>query len=376
MSSFAFGSEPTVGIEEELLLVDEHSLELAPVTQAVLDAMGADPDVAGHDAYSAQIELRSPPSSSVGDAVAALAALREQALSAGATLLGSGLHPAAKWGDAELVPGSRYELVADELRGLLKRTPESALHVHVGLPDEQAAIRAFNALRPHVPLLLGLAANSPFWFGVDSGMASSRFALSRAYPGRGVPRVLRDIDDLEELTTATLAAAGLHEATFLWWDLRLHPRYGTVELREMDAQASLENVAALAALVRGVVLEAADGTAHGPDEPSEALAWSAFRAARDGVDAALLDGGKPRPLADVARATVERLRPIARDAGDEDALEGIESILEAGGAARQRTAFATGGMAGLLRSLVEETADHGFPRGSSSGRPRSRQSAE
>jgi len=125
-----------------------------------------------------------------------------------------------------------------------------------------------------------------------------------------------------------------------------------------------------------VVLEAADGTAHGPDEPSEALAWSAFRAARDGVDAALLDGGKPRPLADVARATVERLRPIARDAGDEDALEGIESILEAGGAARQRTAFATGGMAGLLRSLVEETADHGFPRGSSSGRPRSRQSAE
>jgi glutamate---cysteine ligase / carboxylate-amine ligase len=376
MSSFAFGSELTVGIEEELLLVDERTLELAPVTETVLDAMDADPRAAGHDAYSAQIELRSPPSSSVGDAVAALAALREQALAAGATLMGSGLHPAAELGDAELVPGSRYELVADELRGLLQRTPESALHVHVGLPDEGAAIRAFNALRPHVPLLLGLAANSPFWFGVDSGLASSRFALSRAYPGRGVPRVLRDVADLEELTTATLAAAGLHEATFLWWDLRLHPRYGTVELREMDAQTSLENVAALAALVRGLVLEAAAGRGHGPDEPSEALAWSAFRAARDGVEATLLHGGKPRPLADVARATVERLRPIARDAGDEDALDGIESILGAGGAARQRTAFATGGMAGLLRSLVEETAAHGFHDASSSSRPRSHQGAE
>jgi carboxylate-amine ligase len=356
MSGFAFGSAFTLGIEEELLLVDADTHDLVPVAEAVLAAMHVDESAAGHDAYAAQLELRSPPSGTVGDAVAALAGLRRAAAVAGATLAGSGLHPTAPLGSAELVEGSRYAVVADEVRGLLRRTPESALHVHVGLPDEDAAVRAFNALRRHVPLLVGLAANSPFWFGADSGLASSRFALARAYPGRGIPRALRDLGDLERLADATLDAAGLADATFLWWDLRLHPRYGTIELREMDSQATLEHAAALAALVRALVVDAAERDADDPDPPSEALAWSAFRAARDGVEATVLDGGVRRPLRDVARDMVERLRPVARSLGDEDALEGVAALAGDGGAQRQRKAFAVGGMAGVLRDLVRETA--------------------
>ncbi len=351
----SFGSQFTVGIEEELLLVDERTLALAPVTEAVLAGMDVDGREAGHDAYAAQIELRSSPSPSAAAAAHDLARLRRTATAAGATLMGAGLHPDAAPDDAELVEGRRYEIVAEELRGLLRRTPESALHVHVGLPDERTAIRAFNALRLHVPLLHGLAANSPFWFGSDSGLASARFALTRAYPGRCVPRALRDADDFEQLAATTLAAAGLPDGTFLWWDLRLHPTYGTVELREMDAQASLDHVAALAALVRALVVEAADAPPR-PELPSEALSWSSFRAARDGTSAVVLDGMQPRPLADVAADAVRRLRPLAREAGDEDALDGVQSILEAGGAARQRAAFGSGGMAALLSGLVEETA--------------------
>ncbi|HEY7178008.1 MAG TPA: YbdK family carboxylate-amine ligase [Gaiella sp.] len=357
-----FGSDFTVGVEEELLLVDPTTLALAPVTGEVLDAMRVEPRAAGHDAYAAQIELRSPPSGSVPDAVESLARLREGALAAGATPVGAGLHPDGRFGDATLVEGHRYELVADQLRGLLRRTPESALHVHVGLPDERAAVRAFNTMRLHVPLLLGLAANSPFWFGADSGLQTARFALSRAYPGRCIPRAVRDIEDLEQLAAETLAAAGLPDGTFLWWDLRLHPRHGTLELREMDAQSSLEHVAALAALARALVVEAAEG----PDArhvPSEALDWAAFRAARDGTEATVVDDGRPRRLADVARDAVRRLRPIARDAGDADALEGVGAILAAGGAARQRMSHAKGGMPGLLRALVEETAVTGVPVG-------------
>ena len=354
--TFPFGSDFTVGIEEELFLVDEATLELASVTDEVLDAMRVEPRAAGHDAYAAQIELRSQPAASVAEAVDSLARLRGAAGAAGGTLLGSGLHPAGRFGDATLVEGHRYELVADQLRGLLRRTPESALHVHVGLPDERTAARAFNAMRLHVPLLIGLAANSPFWFGTDSGLASARFVLSRAYPGRCVPRAVRDIDDLEQLAAETLTAAGLPDGTFLWWDLRMHPRHGTLELREMDAQSSLEHAAAIAALARALVVGAGDGP-DPPDVPSEALDWASFRAARDGTNAIVLDGEVTRPLADVARDAVRRVRPLAREAGDEDALDAVGRVLEENGAARQCAAFARGGMPGLLRALADETAE-------------------
>ena len=352
--TFPFGSEFTVGIEEELFLVDEATLALASVTDDVLAAMRVDPRAAGHDAYAAQIELRSPPGTFVAEAVESLAGLRATATASGGTMLGAGLHPDGRFGDATLVEGHRHELIADQLRGLLRRTPESALHVHVGLPDERAAARAFNAMRLHVPLLVGLAANSPFWFGTSSGLSSARYVLSRAYPGRCVPRAVRDIEDLAQLAAETLTAAGLPDPTFLWWDLRIHPRHGTLELREMDAQSSLEHAGAITALVRALVIESADG-AELPDVPSEALDWASFRAARDGTNATVLDGDVTRPLADVARDAVRRVRPIARDAGDEDALDGIERVLEENGAARQRESFGRGGMPELLRTLADET---------------------
>ena len=358
--TFPFGSEFTVGIEEELFLGDATTHALAPMTDDVLEAMRVDPQSAGHDAYAAQIELRSRASGSVAAAVESLAGLRGAATAAGGTLLGAGLHPDGGFGDATLVEGHRYELVADQLRGLLRRTPESALHVHVGLPDARAATRAFNAMRLHVPLLVGLAASSPFWFGTDSGLRSARYVLSRAYPGRCVPRAVRDIEDLEQLAGETLTAAGLPDATFLWWDLRMHPRHGTLELREMDAQASLEHVAAVAALVRALVVEAADSPDPPPDVPSEALGWASFRAARDGTSASILDDDVPRPLADVARAAVRRVRPIARDLGDDAAIDGIERVLEENGAARQCASFSRGGMVELLRALVDETAATGL----------------
>lgn len=356
MTAFRSSRPLTVGLEEELLLVDRDSHELAPLAAEVLARMGARPDEAGHEAYAAEIELRSPPSASSARASAALAGLRARAAAAGATLMGAGIHPSARFGDAPLVDEERYRRVDDEMRGLIRRTPECALHVHVGLPDAETAVRVFNGLRVQLPLLQGLAANSPWWFGCDSGLASSRAALVRSYPGRGIPRALRDYAEWEETVAAALAAGALADYTFLWWDLRLHPRHGTVEVRELDAQSSLGQVAALAALVRALACEAAEGGA--PVTPSdEALAWSAFQAGRDGVLAQIVDGGRRRPLAEVARAAVVRLRPVARRLGDEDALAGIEPLLaRGGGAGYQRRIASSGGLAALLRALVDETA--------------------
>ena len=357
MTSFAADSSLTVGLEEELLLVDAETLELAPVAGEVLAAMNADPAAASHEAYAAQIECARRRRAPCWRRRARCGRCVPRPGAAGAVLMGAGVHPNARFGDVELVPTDRYREVEESMRGLIRRTPESSLHVHVGMPDGEAAIRAFNGLRRHLPLLQGLSANSPWWYGMDSGLASGRWALTRPYPGRGIPRALRDFADWEALAAISVAAGGLKDASFLWWDIRLHPTYGTIEVREMDAQSSLEHVAALAALVRALACEAIEGTPHA-GEPSEALNWSTFRAARDGVQATILDGGSLRPVAEIARATVARVRPVARSLGDEDALDGIEQILvEGGGAAgRQRASCAQGGLAGMLRTLVDDTA--------------------
>src|SRR5688572_12514019 len=188
MSRFGADTSLTIGLEEELLLVDSETCELAPVAGELLAAMNVDPAAASHEVYAAQIELRSSPSSSASVASETLSALRAKATGAGATLMGAGLHPSATYGEAELVASERYRRVEESMRGLIRRTPEAALHIHVGMPDGEAAIRAFNGLRRQLPLLQGLSANSPWWFGADSGLASARAALVRAYPGRGIPR--------------------------------------------------------------------------------------------------------------------------------------------------------------------------------------------
>jgi carboxylate-amine ligase len=354
--SFGTGTPFSVGLEEELLLVDPETHGLVHEAERVLPRMGVEDERAGYEAFAAEVELRSAPCRTPGDAAAELRDLRAAARGAGATLLGMGLHPTAEHGDVRITDNERYRKVDDTMRGLIRRTPECALHVHVGMPDERSAVNAHNALRCLLPLLEGLAANSPFWFGKDSGLASARYALTRAYPRRGVPRALRDMEEWEEVTTAAVAAGGLDDYTSLWWDVRPQPRLGTVEVREMDVQADTGRSAALAALVQAVAARASERP-PATTPPSEALEESSFRAARDGLAAQILHEGGVVPLPEAARATVGDCLSAARDLGTVDALEGIERILTDGcGADRRRSAFDRGRMPEVLREVVEETA--------------------
>lgn len=354
----AFGtSEPfTLGIEEELLLVDRDTRLLAPVAVEVLAAMEAHERAASHEVYAASIELRSPPRLDAEDAAREVASLRSAARAAGATLIGAGLHPAGELGDVPLVDSERYRLVGGSMRGLIRRTPECALHVHVGMPDPDTAIRVFNGLRSYLPLLVALSANSPMWFGQDSGLASARFALVRSYPRRSVPRAFRDLDDYASTIEAVATAGDLSDYTYVWWDVRLHPRLGTIEVRELDAQSRIADAAALAALVQALARHEVEHPRE--PEPSEAISESSFRASRDGIEATLLDDGELRPVGEVARRTLERVAPAASELGAEHALEGIERMLaEGGGAARQRRALAEGGIEAVLEQLVAETEE-------------------
>jgi len=348
-----FGASPsfTVGLEEELLLVDGQTLGLAHVADKILPNAGLPSDRLDHEAFLAEVENRSAPAGSVGEAIGQLREGRAAAADAGATLLAVGLHPDARLFDVELVQSERYERVEGQMQGLIKRTPECALHVHVGLPDTDAAVAAMNGIRERLPLLHGLGANSPFWFGVDSGMASSRAAVIRAYPGRGIPPVLRSWDQYLACLDAVRAGGGPTDHTMVWWDARPQPRLGTVELREIDVQTDLGSAAAIAALARAIMRRAVEEPIEKP-APEQALHWSTFGAARDGLDAEIYLDGSPRPLREAAETVLER---IGADADPE--IEGIERIVREGnGADRQRAVFKDGGMPALLRYLADGTA--------------------
>ena len=350
----SFESEFSVGLEEELMLVEPRKpWSLAPVAAEVLTRMAVDEAVAGHEAYAAEIELRTPICRSGAEAARALARGRAAVTAAGATPLVAGLHPTAAFGDARLVDEPRYRRVRADMRGLIERTPECALHVHVGMPDPETAIRVLNGLRVWLPLLQALSANSPWWFGRDSGLASARWAMVRAYPGRGIPPVFPDYAAYEETVAAARRAGGFEDYTHLWWDVRPHPRHGTVEVREMDAQTSVDAVAGISELIGALARREAESSRR--DQPSaEALAWSSFRAARDGLAAEVLDGaGRVRPATSVVAQLVDEL-------GEQAALEPLERLVrEGGGAAVQRRAAQRGGAGELLADLVARTRAEG-----------------
>lgn len=360
----AFGRAFALGVEEELIVVDAATLALKHGGGEVLGAMEV-PEGAGSahpDTYAALVEVASPVAATPEEGVRAVAALRTRALEAaagdGSALIGAGIHPDGPWGDVVHVDEPRYDEIHAQLRGLLRRTPTCALHVHVGMPDEETAIHVYNGLREWLPLLQALAANSPFWHGVDSGLATSRAQLFRGYPRSEIPRAFASFDDFESSVASVVAAGDAPDYTFLWWDIRPHPKLGTVEVRAMDAQSSLDTVLGLTALIHGLARAAAEAPVPaGGWTPREALMESSFRAARDGLAATLFHNNTMLPVSAIAQDAITHATPHT----DASALQEITRILQTGnGADRQRAAFTTGGMPALLRHLAAETATNPY----------------
>jgi carboxylate-amine ligase len=276
-------------------------------------------------------------------------------LETGAGLLGSGTHPSAVEGEAEITDKARYERI-HELLGDAVATPVAGLHIHVGMPDPETAIRAFNGLRCHLPLLQALGANSPFRHGRDTGLASAREVTVRGWPRSGVPRGMRDFADFTAAAALLARAADVPDYTWFWWKLRPHPRLGTVEVRALDAQGSLEDTAAIVALAHCLARHSAESDPE-PPPPSEVLEEGMFRAARYGVHAELPDAeGRLWPLGELLERRIEQLSSHARELGCAAELERLPALVSrGGGAGRQRAAFEIAGMEGLLRDMTELT---------------------
>jgi glutamate---cysteine ligase / carboxylate-amine ligase len=358
--AFGRGAPFTLGVEEELFLVDPVTGEQINASRAVLERLGDVEGTVERELHACQVELITGVCGTTGEAARALRGLRRAVAATGAALLGSGTHPSAPEGAADITDKERYERIRF-LLGDAVATPVGGLHVHVGMPDAETAIRAFNGLRRHLPLLLALAANSPYRHGRDTGLASSREVTMRGWPRSGVPRAMRDFEDFCSTAARLTRAADVPDYTWFWWKLRPHPRLGTVEIRAFDAQASADDVASLVALTHCLARHAAESDEAAPDPPAEVLEEGSFRAARFGVDARLPDAdGRLRHVRDILGDVLAVARPHAAELGCEDELESVVRLLErGGGAGRQRAAHAIGGMGALLRETVAVTTGRG-----------------
>lgn len=292
------GAEYTLGVEEEVMLVQPQDWALAQQIDRVLLSLGDDllPHVTAETHMSA-LELATGVREGVAAAASELTALRsslEQSLvPLGLLAAGAGTHPFAVWHQTVVSSGSRQQLVYGSMRELARREPTFALHVHVGISDPERAIRVANRMRAHLPLLLALSANSPFWQGRDTGLASARTPLFQAFPRVGIPRTLASYEEYVNTVDLLIRCEAFPEPTFLWWDVRPQPRFGTVEVRIMDTQSTVAETAALVALIQSLArLEAQEGYASEQLLASpEVLAENRFLAARDGAGGSLVDPG-------------------------------------------------------------------------------------
>src|SRR3954452_5446756 len=216
---FRFGAtEPyRIGVEEELFLVEPSTGELINKAPDVLAEIS---DVEHGDikseTHACQVELITGVCRTVDEALDSLARLREEVLATGVGLIGSGTHPTAEEGDAEITDRDRYELIQNRTADAIA-TPVAALHVHVGMPDPETAIRAFNGLRRHLPLLEAIGANAPFRHGRDTGFASARELALRAWARSGTPRAMADYQDFVTYADRLTRAADVPDYTFHWW---------------------------------------------------------------------------------------------------------------------------------------------------------------
>jgi len=354
-SRHRFGSERpfSIGVEEELFLVDPVTGRQVNSQAAVVDRVGETAGTVKPELHACEVELITGVCDDAGTAIDDLASMRRAVRATGAGLLGSGTHPSALEGEAEITDSERYERIRD-LLGDAAVTPVAGLHIHVGMPDPETAIRAFNRLRTHLPLLQALAANSPFRHGRDTGLASAREVTLRSWPRSGVPRALADFDDFCAMAELLTRAADVPDYTWFWWKLRPHPRLGTVEVRALDAQASLGDAAAIVALTHCLARDAAESGVPADQVGPELIEEGLFRAARFGTAARLPDpDGRLRPVSELLDEALVVAQRHAGELGCRDQIELLPRLLQhRGGAGRQRRFYEIAGMDAVLRELT------------------------
>jgi carboxylate-amine ligase len=352
------------------MLLEPDRWSLAQASDEVL--AGLSDELSPHtspETHASVVELATGIHTDVDGALAELAWLRDRLAdeldAMGLSAAAAGTHPLTVRGETRVSGAVRYRDLEDSLRVLARREPTMALHVHVGVPAPEEALRVLNGLRLLVPVLSALSANSPFWQGRDSGFASARAVIFEAFPRTGLPPRFATYAEHVEAVDVLIASGAVSDASFFWWDVRLQPTLGTVEVRVMDAQTTLTEVAALVALIQSLARLALERETSPLLPSAQVLAENRFLAARDGMDARLIDPAARSlvPVRETLEALLDECRPHAVALGCASALDQVRRLGAATGADRQRALAAE--VPGL-EQIVEKLAGQ-FTASSSAG---------
>jgi carboxylate-amine ligase len=355
----------TVGIEEELLLLDARTLDLAPCAGELLERLGGDPRFKP-ELPAAQVEIATAPAATAVEALGRLAAARADLLDAAAGLVrpaAAGVHPfAAPTGP--LNQGERYATIRAAYGPIARRQLVASLQVHVAVGGADRTLAVYDALRSYLPELAALSANAAFYGGEDTGLASVRPTICGSLPRQGVPPALGSWEQLAaELRWG--AAAGMPDPRMWWWELRPHPTFGTLELRVPDAQTTLAEAAGVVVVAQALVAWLAERRDAGELSPAAAAAsWrieeNRFSALRHGLDGELadLESGEREPTRTRLRRLLDELAPVAQRLGAGELMPHARALAQRNGAIRQREVAAErGGARGLAAWQAERFGD-------------------
>jgi carboxylate-amine ligase len=365
----------SLGIEVELSIVDRDTRELTNAASALFDDLHGDVRSVGeaagkhpkvkHELFECTAELITDVCTTVGQARADLDAtlveLQTVARPRGLALLSAGTHPFSHWNGLRISPDPRYAQLVERIQWPARRLAIHGIHFHVGVRSGEKAVAIANSLAFHLPVFLALSASSPFWHGLDTGMASVRTKIFEGLPTAGLPPQLDGWNDFESFMETLIAANAIETVREVWWDVRPHPTFGTVELRMCDAMASLQEVAAVAALAQSLVQFLDEHLDHG-ERLRGARDWvireNKWLASRYGLDADVIvdNRGTLRPIREVIEDLLSELAPVAVELDCARELADVRTILERGpGYIRQRDVVAAGGsLVDVVDHLVAE----------------------
>ena len=363
---------PSLGIEVELELIDRRTGLLASAATDILTELGAEHPggehpKAKHELFECCIEIITGVCQDVGEARAdlerTLAEVREAADRRGITLICSGSHPFSAWSEQQVSPNPRYDQLVEQMQWMAHRMQIFGVHVHVGVRSAEKSVALANALATYIPHFLALSASSPYWEGHDTGLASARSKVFEGLPTAGLPAPIETWADFEEYMSTLITAGAISTVREVWWDIRPHPDFGTVELRMCDGLPSLGEVAAVAALAQCLVHHL-DGLHDRGELHGRQREWilreNKWRAGRHGLEAEIIidDRGAVSPVRDEVLGLLETLAPAAAELGCSAELASVSRILAAGPSYHRQRSISEGGtdLGAVVDLLARELA--------------------
>src|SRR5436190_5322799 len=349
------------------MIVDAETLDLSNSIESLLS--GIPQDLTGEvkpELLESVCEIATTPCKNTQEAGQQLRELRRAAqataASQGLAIGSAGTHPFAMWEDARVVARPRYRELIAGLQFIARQELIFGVHVHVAVDDPDKAFHVTNGMRVHLPLLLALSANSPFWRADSTGLQSTRTPIFRAFPRVGIPPRYDNWNDFVKRIEFMKSTKVIQDSPSLWWDVRPHPNFGTVEVRVMDSQTRVEHTLALAALVQALVKELGEHFDAGKKLsrfPYEMLDENKFLAARHGLEGELIDLPKATrvPTKQLAQRVLKRVRPHAEELGSVEDFDGLQDSLDRGnGGARQLVVYeANHDLREVMAEIVEQT---------------------